>query len=38
LLLLDLGRGLLGDLERLDEGSVLQNGVWIGIGELLQEP
>lgn len=37
LLLLDLGRGLLGDLERLDEGSVLQNGVWIGIGELLQE-
>jgi hypothetical protein len=37
LLLLDLGRGLLGDLERLDKRGILQNCVWVGIGELLQE-
>lgn len=37
LLLLDLGGGLLGDLERLNERGVLQNRFWIGIGELLQE-
>lgn len=37
LLLLDLGRGLFGDLERNDEFGVLQNGIWVGIRELLQE-
>jgi len=35
LLLLDLGRGLFGDLEGFNKCCVLQNGIWVGIGKLL---
>jgi len=35
LLLLDLIRGLLSDLKRLNESSILKNGGWISVRKLL---
>lgn len=37
LLLFDLGGGLLCDFQGLDQFSVLQDCVWIGIGKLLEK-